>query len=166
MLHLRTLVTIISINNMATGRAIKNRIKSTKNIRQITKAMEAVSAVKMRKSEAAAILARPYALSALKVLRDIREYVSTEEIASSPFFQKRDSGKTCLVVVTSDKGLAGSLNSKVMNAAQKFESSIGKEATDIVAVGRRGRDYFKRRGYSIAAEFLGNGDIVSIEKTL
>ncbi len=152
---------------MATGRVIQNRIKATKNIRQITKAMEAVSAVKMRKSEAAAISARPYALSALKVLKNIRAHVSAREIAASPFFQKRKTGKTCLLVITSDKGLAGSLNSKVISAAEKFIGGADKKDTaDIVAVGRRGVNYFKRRGYNVPAEFIGNGDITSIEKTV
>src|SRR3989344_1919677 len=100
---------------MATGRAIKNRIRSTQSIRQITKAMEAVSAVKMRKSEAAAIKGRPYALHAISILKHIQDSLG-ELPDGSPLFRSQGANITPragLVVIASDKGLAGSFNSNV-----------------------------------------------------
>lgn len=143
---------------MATGRAIKNRIKSTQNIRQITRAMEAVSAVKMRKSEAAAIKGRPYALHALSILKHIQDSLG-ELPENSPLFEKREGGKNLLVVITSDKGLAGSFNSNVIRKAELQGTNY-----DILAIGKRGRDYFARKGRTIVKSYDGIGDYVLMKE--
>src|SRR3989344_2675547 len=148
---------------MAGSRALKNRIHSTKNIRQMTRAMEAVSAVKMRRSQQAALAARPYALSALSILHKIQK--STEEaVIHSPLTEKRSVETLGLAVITSDKGLAGSFNANVIKKAEKLIAHSGKRAL-IVAVGKKGRDYFKRRQVSLAGEFLGAGDFGAIDET-
>src|SRR3989344_1409089 len=150
---------------MATGRAIKNRIRSTQSIRQITKAMEAVSAVKMRKSEAAAIKGRPYALHAISILKHIQDSLG-ELPEGSPLFEKRESaerggGKNLLVVITSDKGLAGSFNSNVI---RKAEQILKESNADILAIGKRGRDYFARKGKKIAKSYDGIGDYAEMQE--
>ena len=81
---------------------VKNKIISTKKTGQVTKAMESVSAVKMRKSQERAFAGRPYVLSALRILAQL---ASSQEGLSHPFAEKREIGKTLLVIVTSDKGL-------------------------------------------------------------
>jgi len=148
---------------MAGSRALKNRIRSTKNIRQMTRAMEAVSAVKMRRSQMAAIAARPYALSALSILHKIQK--STEEaVTTSPLTEKRKVETLGIVVITSDKGLAGSFNTNVIKRVEKVIARSGRKFL-IVAVGKKGRDYFKRRKMNVEREFLGAGDFGAIAET-
>src|SRR3989344_2731597 len=126
------------------SRNLKNRIKSTKNIRQMTRAMEAVSAVKMRRSVALALSSRPYVLAALRILRDIRARLNGEVI-TSPYFKTKPVGRTILVVITSDKGLAGPFNASVINKTDKIIASHESEVK-VVAIGKKGRDYYRRKG--------------------
>jgi F-type H+-transporting ATPase subunit gamma len=156
---------------MASSKAIKNRIRSTKNIAQITKAMEAVSAVKMRKSEQVALRARPYSLAALEVLRGVSAKLETDISSLSPLLSKPKGSNLhhkvepckCLIVITSDKGLAGSFNTNVLRKAFAFIKN--NPDTEIIAVGKRGRDFLKRRGGKIIADFTGAGDFVELSET-
>ncbi len=146
---------------MASGRAIKNRIKSTKSIQQITKAMEAVSAVKMRKSEQAALKGRPFALYALDILRKIEKNISGESVRNVSALLRQDKvNKLALVVISSDKGLAGAFNSNVLRKADELIKNSSYEI-DIVAVGKRAKEYFERKGKKIIKSYEGIGDIVS-----
>lgn len=149
---------------MASSKSIKNRIKSTKNIKQITKAMEAVSAVKMRKSEMTALRARPYAISALEILKSVSAKIDPKEISLSPLLESNKGQKSCLVVVTSDKGLAGSFNTNVMRKASELLKG-NKETIELITVGKKGRDFFGRRGFVISKDFTGAGDFVEVEET-
>lgn len=149
---------------MAVSPALKNRIRSTKNIKQITRAMEAVSAVKMRKSEQAALQARPFALAALQILRNVAAGLEADYAALSPLLEKRIVNKTTLVVVTSDKGLAGSFNTNILREAEKFL----KEATgeiEIVTIGKKARDFFAKRPHPIVSRFQDTGDFVELDET-
>lgn len=148
---------------MAGGRAIKARIKTTKNIQQITKAMEAVSAVKMRKSEAAALKGRPFALYALQILRRIEKTVGKKIKRSSPLFKVREIKKRLLVVIASDKGLAGSFNGNVLKKAGVF-ADAHKESTSVVAIGKKAKEFFERRGFPIVKSFEGIGDMVELSE--
>ncbi len=150
---------------MATSRAIKNRIKATKNIQQITKAMQAVSAVKMRKSEQAAISSRPYALSALEILKNIRRALKDDEASGNHLVTERHVHKICLLVITSDKGLAGAFNTNVIRKAQNFITH-SKVPVDVVTIGKRGRDAMKRKGFNVIQSFTESGDFVSLDETL
>ncbi|MBS4051458.1 MAG: F0F1 ATP synthase subunit gamma, partial [Methylomonas sp.] len=150
---------------MAIARVIKKRIRSTKNIKQITKAMQAVAAVKMRRSEEVALAARPFAYAALQMLKNVAGH-SGEHAALSPLLAVREAPqKICYVVITSDKGLAGSFNANVLRASDVFLKKNSSSTVDIVAVGKKGRDYYARRGSTIMREFLGIGDSVSVEET-
>lgn len=137
---------------------VKNKIKSVKKIRQVTKAMEAVSAVKMRRSQESAIEARPFALHALSILRRIAQ---SSGVADHPLVQSRNHVASMgLVVVTSDKGLAGALNSYVFREAHKRikESKLSKEQITVLTVGKKAYEHFHRRGFHIVEHIEGWGE--------
>jgi F-type H+-transporting ATPase subunit gamma len=158
---------------MASSRQLKTKIRAVKNIGQITRAMQMVAATKMRKSQDVALNARPYAKKSFALLLHLLKYAEKDELAS--IFMRTplnplvggEVGQTrvALVVITSDKGLAGSFNSSVLRAAYKFyqqEDVRGRTSTvEIVAVGKKGRDFFKARGAVIATEFLQFSDIIT-----
>ena len=131
---------------MATLRAIKDKIRSVGKTHQVTKAMEAVSGVKMRKAQISALSARPYALSAFRILARIS---SSIDISRHPLVAKREVSKVLVVIITSDKGLAGSLNSAATKRAMSAlaERGIHLENTGVIAIGRKGEEFFSRRGY-------------------
>lgn len=131
---------------MASLRAIKDKIRSVQKTHQVTKAMEAVSGVKMRKAQIAAITARPYALAAFRILSRVS---SSIDIAKHPLLAKREVQKVLLVVITSDKGLAGGLNTGATKCAlgALAKRGISKENTGVLAIGRKGEEFFTRRGY-------------------
>ncbi len=147
---------------MAGSRIIKSRIRSTKNIQQITKAMQSVSAVKMRKSEAAAVKGRFYALYALDILAKIEAHTKVSVKSLSPLFESNDTAeKTCLVIITSDKGLAGAFNSNVIRKSEEFIKK-SDSPVEIVAVGKKGRDFFSRKGLTVVKDFEGAGDLATL----
>lgn len=141
---------------------IKKRIRSVKNTRQITKAMEVVSATKMRKSQERALKARGYAFSAFELLASLDKYdgkVAKPELFICP----KGAKKTLLVVITSDKGLAGSLNSNVLKRGlTQFKKET--DTTDLVVAGKKARDFFKFRGIEAKQTFLGHSDFGDISE--
>ncbi|HYF10595.1 MAG TPA: F0F1 ATP synthase subunit gamma, partial [Candidatus Paceibacterota bacterium] len=128
---------------MASLKAIKGKIRAVDKTRQVTRAMEAVSAVKMRKSQERALRSRAYAVSALRILKRMS---GTLESRAHPLVAPKASGKFLFIVVTSDRGLAGALNSSLLKAAAAYlaEKGIRKEETEILAIGRKGFEYFER----------------------
>ena len=138
---------------MANVRDIRRRIRSVKNTRQITKAMKMVSAAKLRRAQERALAARPYALMITNVLRSL---VSRTDLVDPktgepkhPLLAQRPEQNILLVVVTGDRGLAGAFNSNVLKAAAKFLEFFKDKNISIAAVGRKGRDYMRRR-YPVA----------------
>ncbi len=146
---------------MASKLQLKSKIRAVGNIKQITKAMQLVSATKMRKAQEVALRARPYAKHALSLLLRL-ETVAQESTQKGPLWEKRAEGKVLLVVVTSDKGLSGTFNSTVLKTAFQIFSERQKEGVEIVAVGKKARDFFKKRKAVIAAEFFKFSDIVTL----
>jgi F-type H+-transporting ATPase subunit gamma len=147
---------------MASLKNIKLKILSYKKTGTVTHAMEAVSAVKMRKGQERALSGRAYAAAALTVLERLS---GTADIARHPLMQEQ-GGKACFIIVTSDKGLAGSVNSGVI---RKVESELAKlnltkENVVVIALGRRGADYFTNRGYDVRAKHENMSDAVSEEQ--
>lgn len=140
---------------------IKNKIKSVDRTRKVTKAMEAVSAVKMRKSQVRAITARPYANSALSILERMSVSLST---VRHPLTENREVKRAAFVVVTSDKGLCGILNAAVIREAylRVQGSGLAPEMITIYAFGRKGAEFFERRGYTIAERFENISDDVAV----
>jgi F-type H+-transporting ATPase subunit gamma len=141
---------------------VKNKIKSVKKIRQVTRAMEAVSAVKMRRSQETAIEARPFALHGLSILRRITTSMSvTDHVLIKPRAEVKNIG---FVVVTSDKGLAGALNSYVFRETHKRikESGLAQEHIHLVTVGKKAYEHFHRRGFHIMEHIEGWGEGVAL----
>jgi F-type H+-transporting ATPase subunit gamma len=128
---------------------IRRRIRSVINTRQITKAMKVVSAAKLRRAQERALAARPYAQMLTNVLKSLvaRAEIYDPETGEPkhPLLAQREEKNTLLIVVTGDKGLAGAFNTNITKAATRFlESKAGKNI-DIEAVGRKGRDFLRRR---------------------
>ena len=138
---------------MANVLDLRRRIRSVKNTRQITKAMKMVSAARLRRAQERALAARPYAQSITAVLESLTRRVEIFDPATGnlrhPLFATRPEKKILLVVVTGDKGFAGAFNANILKAAFGFidESTAGENAKqiDIEAIGRKGRDLFRRR---------------------
>jgi len=136
---------------------VKNKIIATKKTGQVTKAMEAVSAVKMRKSQEKAFTGRPYVRSALRILSRVSRL---EEARLGSYFAKAEDGKGLLIIVTSDKGLAGSVNSAVLKKVDEVIARQGKP--EVIAVGRKAVEYANRMGLSTIAEFTNVSDDVTV----
>ena len=136
---------------------IKNKIASTQKTAKVTKAMEAVSAVKMRKSQERALKGRSYAGAALSILKQLSK---TNDQALEMYTKERESGKSLLIIVTSDKGLAGSVNSAVLKKAEGF---LAKHACDTICVGRKAVEFAKREGKEVVREYMNVQDTVTID---
>ncbi len=152
---------------------IKLKIVSTKKTSTVTRAMEAVSAVKMRKAQERALGGRAYAAAALSIMERLS---GSKEIETHPLFKTRrvlhsDVGltkshmKTAIVIMTSDKGLAGALNSNVIRATEEEIRSreLSKDDVIMLAIGRRGGDYFLNRGYVVREKHENVSDDISEE---
>lgn len=137
---------------------IKSKIVSTKKTGQVTKAMESVSAVKMRKSQERAFLGRPYVHAALRILARL---AATDHGIQHPLTTPRNEGKVLAVIVTSDKGLAGSVNSAVLKQAETLFHNNG--ITNVVAVGRKAVEFAIREKKTTLATYTNVSDGVAIE---
>lgn len=140
---------------------IKTKIGATHRTHKVTRAMEAVSAVKMRKTQTAALAGRPYARAALSILTRL---AGTEDVKSHPLAHQREVKRVAIVLITSDKGLAGALNSGVIKATSDYIAKRALSADTVVfyAYGRKGQEYFARRGYTIAQSFENKADDVPL----
>lgn len=138
---------------------IKNKIKATERTHKVTRAMEAVSAVKMRKTQTAALLGRPYARAALSILARLS---GSQDIARHPIAQMREVKKTALVIITSDKGLAGALNSSVIKVAADALKSYSTDSVTVYAYGKKSFEYFSRRGYTVPKHIENKKDQVEV----
>src|SRR5215203_3338112 len=132
---------------------IRRRIKSVKNTQQITKAMKMVSAAKLKRAQERAVSARPFAVKMSEVLTDLASQAG--EDFNHPLMDARGDERYLLVLVTADKGLAGAFNANLVKAAQAFLREHEGKAVEILAVGRKGRDFFRRRGSEIVGEYIG-----------
>src|SRR6266702_869332 len=131
---------------MPSTRDIRRRIKSVKNTAQITKAMQMVAASKMRRAQQAALAGRPYATLMNEVLAEVSHNAGD---FTHPLMEKREGNKACVIVVGTDKGLCGALNSNLMREAAKFD----KTSTVYITAGRKGSQFIARTKRQLAAEF-------------
>src|SRR5262245_54893022 len=131
---------------MANLKAIRKRIGTVKNTQKITRAMKMVAAARLRRAQQAITQARPYALETLDLLSSLAARVGDEDI--HPLLAKREPKNVMLVVITSDRGLAGAFNTSLNKAAFKLLKELEAEGktVSIATIGRKGRDYFSRRG--------------------
>lgn len=136
---------------MATLKEVKNRIRSVKNIAQITRALEAVSASRVRRAQARVFASRAYSEKAWEMLLHIQ--AASQGTPLHPLLTSRkDVNKVMVVLITSDRGLAGAYNTNILRVAQRFETRLGKPV-EYVTVGRKGRDSLARIEANIIAEF-------------
>jgi F-type H+-transporting ATPase subunit gamma len=134
---------------------IRRRIRSVKNTQQITKAMKMVSAAKLRRAQDRVIAARPYGALLRTVLSNVAAAVAGDEKAGEhPLLAKRPEERILLMLVTSDKGLAGAFNSNLIKGAWKFVADHPSAQIRFELLGRKGRDHFRKRGATIAGEYL------------
>jgi F-type H+-transporting ATPase subunit gamma len=131
---------------------IRRRVRTVKNTQQITKAMKMVSAAKLRRAQEAMFAARPYARKMMEVLNSL---ATRAQPSAHPLLQDREGKRVLLVVVTADKGLCGGFNANIIRTATRFlEERQGKDL-NLDLIGRKGRDFFKRRQYRVRSEHVG-----------
>lgn len=139
---------------MPSLKSIRTRISSVKSTQKITRAMKLVSAARLRRAQDAIVGARPYANALLAAITEIGVRAGTE---SHPLLDQRPAHRVALIAVTSDRGLAGGFNANVFRAVQRFslEKPADMNEISLEVVGRKGRDYFRRRKAAIRHEFQG-----------
>jgi len=139
---------------VASQREIRRRIAAVKNIKQITRAMQFVAASKLKRAQDATLSARPYSQKIDELLADLAVVIGPED---HPLLVRREGGKRLIVLITSDRGLAGPFNTNTIRyAAQEITEHSGDLA--VVTVGRKGRDAMRRSRVPIEAHFEGFGD--------
>ncbi len=135
---------------------LRRRIRSVRNTQQITKAMKMVSAAKLRRAQERVIAARPYASALHHLLSDLIAAVSSNEaLASNPLLSARPERNIQLLLLTSDRGLAGAFNANLIKTAQRFIEERPDARVSLVLIGRKGRDFFRKRQAEILAEHIG-----------
>ena len=132
---------------------IRRRIKSVKNTQQITKAMKMVSAAKLKRAQDRVVTARPFANKMAEVLGELAK--RTDEDFHHPLLDLRGDQRYLLVLITADKGLCGAFNTNLTKAAQAFIRENSDKQIELMAIGRKGRDFFRNRNATIASEHIG-----------
>ena len=130
---------------------IRRRIRSVKNTQQLTKAMKTVSAAKLRRAQERVFAARPYADQLKRVLGNLTTRL---ENVTHPLLEVRPEEKILFIIVTADRGLCGAFNSNIIRTGQGFIREHKDQTISLLAVGRKGRDFFRRRTVPIRAEFV------------
>jgi F-type H+-transporting ATPase subunit gamma len=160
---------------MPSTREIRRRIRSVGNMQQITRAMEMVSAAKMRKAQQRVTASRPYSEQLLQIMSDLAtQQPDPEQLAQFPLLQKRPIRTVELIVVTPDRGLTGALNTNILRRGSRFileetppSGGGGQGETrapvQVIAVGKKARDYFVRTRQNVVAEFIGIGDTTTLD---
>jgi F-type H+-transporting ATPase subunit gamma len=136
---------------MAKTHDLKRRIRSIKNTMQVTKAMKMVSAARLRRAQDRILAARPFAVTSGKVLASLAARANPE---LHPLLVQREIKKAELILVTSDRGLCGSFNANAIKAATAFLLQHRPDTLNVMTIGRRGRDFVRRRNLKITAEWL------------
>ena len=131
---------------MANLKDIRDRIKSVKSIQKVTKAMKMVAAAKMRKAQERMELSRPYSDSLSGVIKNLLPDVDRSLL---PLLEVREIKRKAYIVVSADRGLAGAFNANIFKIAQKEIDAFGSENVDLFCIGKKARDYFKKRNYNI-----------------
>ncbi len=162
---------------MPSTREIRRRIRSVGNMQQITRAMEMVSAAKMRKAQGRVTASRPYSDQLRQIMSDLAtQQPDPEQLAQFPLLQKRPVQNVELIVVSPDRGLTGALNTNILRRGSRYileetppstEGGPGGETratVQVIAAGKKARDYFVRTRQNVVAEFIGLGDNVSLDE--
>ena len=135
---------------MANLKSLQERIKSVSSIQQVTKAMKMVAAAKVKKAQDKMEISRPYSRNTQEMICRILPQVSNDNIA---LVNKRKVSKTALIIITSDRGFAGSFNSSVIRLAEKEIEKLGKDKVDLFCLGKKSSEYFTKRKYNVVQSF-------------
>lgn len=143
---------------MPSLKEVRSRIQSVNSTQQITKAMKMVAAAKLRRSQDAIMQMRPYAQRLSAILQNIS--ASIDDSVDNPYAVEREANKILLVVVTSDRGLAGAFNSNILKAVQtviteKYSRQASAGNVHLLTIGKKGYDFFGRRDYKVNKDFTG-----------
>jgi F-type H+-transporting ATPase subunit gamma len=135
---------------------IRRRIRTVRNTQQITKAMKMVAAARLRRAQDRVVGSRPYARMFSKLLSDVAAAASQDEqMAAHPLLAQRPEERIQLILVTADRGLAGAFNSNLIKAAVKFLAEHKDVKVELELLGRKGRDFFRRREVVVSGEAVG-----------
>jgi len=137
---------------MATLRDIRRRIRSVESTQKITRAMKLVAAAKLRRAQERLISGRPYAAKMAELLSSL---VRRAESEAHPLLVRRPAARKRLVIITADKGLCGAFNSNILRASLAFLREQGETSVTLVVVGKKARDFYRRRQYEVKSEMLG-----------
>ena len=137
---------------MATLRDIRRRIRSVESTQKITRAMKLVAAAKLRRAQERILSARPYAVKMAELLSSL---VRRAEGDAHPLLVRRPAARKRLVIITADKGLCGAFNSNILRASLAFLREQGATGVTLVVVGKKARDFYRRRPYEVKSEMLG-----------
>lgn len=141
---------------MESLRDIRNRIQSVKSTQQVTRAMKMVAAAKLRRAQEAIFTSRPYAFKLREIINRVKTRVSR---SAHPLFERRDEiQRVLLVVVTADRGLAGAFNTNIIKEAEltiqeEYADQFAQGRVELLCVGRKGHEYFSRRGYRLVGDY-------------
>jgi F-type H+-transporting ATPase subunit gamma len=135
---------------------LRRRIRSVRNMQQITKAMKMVSAAKLRRAQEHALGSRPYANMMNRVLANVaRAAAALDTIGDLPLLEVREEKNIQVILVSSDTGLAGAFNANLFRMLQRFIDEHAGASLEIEAIGRKGRDHFRRRNFKLSGEHVG-----------
>jgi F-type H+-transporting ATPase subunit gamma len=138
---------------MATLRDIRRRIRSVQSTQKITRAMKLVAAAKLRRAQERIIAARPYAIKMGDLMSHL---VLRTDATGHPLLARREGGRKRLVIITADRGLCGAFNANILKASLQFLREAGGEADlTLVVVGKKARDFYRRRQWTVKSEMLG-----------
>ena len=134
---------------------IRRRVRSVRNTQQITKAMKMISAAKLRRAQERALAARPYGAMLRQILANVAEAASrSPDGGANPLLAVRPEKKVLLIVVSADRGLAAAFNTNLLKLAQRFAVDNRDKELTFETIGRKARDYFRKRGETITGEYL------------
>ncbi len=137
---------------MATLREVRRRIRSVQSTQKITRAMKLVAAAKLRRAQERILQARPYASKMSELLTTLAVRVSPEQ---HPLLARRETGRRLVVIIAADKGLCGAFNTNVLRRSIEFIRQSGETEVTLVVAGRKVRDYYRRRGFTIKSAMVG-----------
>ena len=132
---------------------IRRRIKSVKNTQQITRAMKMMSAARLKRAQDRVVAARPFANKMIEVMGDLA--ARTDEEFRHPLLNARGDERYLLILITADRGLCGAFNTNLIKAAQAFIQENAGKSFAVMPIGRKGRDFFRRRSMEIVSEYIG-----------
>lgn len=147
---------------MESLKILRRRIKSVSSTKQLTKAMELVSASKLRKAQTRLVSSRPYASKMQTILENLS---SASTALTHPLFDKREVKHKGLVIISSDRGLCGSYNVNVFRKAEEFLSQESKDKIKLVLIGKKGFYHYRRRPYEIRSKYIDLGGKLELART-